>query len=58
MAIAAAAAFISRLVQEKTGLNASITALLLGTILSYSGAVPNAILDKDVYKRQSKKGDK
>lgn len=46
MAIAAAAAFISRLVQEKTGLNASITALLLGTILSYSGAVPNAILDK------------
>lgn len=46
MAIAAAAAFISRLIQEKTGLNASITALLLGTILSYSGAVPNAILDK------------
>lgn len=46
MAIAAAAAFISRLVQEKTGLNASITALLLGTVLSYSGAVPNAILDK------------
>lgn len=46
MAIAAAAAFISRLIQEKTGLNASITALLLGTILSYSGAVSNAILDK------------
>lgn len=46
MAIAAAAAFISRLIQEKTGLNASITALLLGTVLSYSGAVPNAILDK------------
>ena len=46
MAIAAAAAFISRLIQEKTWLNASITALLLGTILSYSGAVPNAILDK------------
>lgn len=46
MAIAAAAAFISRLIQEKTGLNVSITALLLGTILSYSGAVPNAILDK------------
>ncbi len=46
MAIADAAAFISRLIQEKTGLNASITALLLGTILSYSGAVPNAILDK------------
>ena len=46
MAIAAAAAFISRIVQEKTGLNASITALLLGTVLSYSGAVPNAILDK------------
>ncbi len=46
MAIAAAAAFISRLIQEKTGLNASITALLLGTILSYSGAVPSAILDK------------
>ncbi|MDU1909786.1 hypothetical protein [Fusobacterium sp.] len=46
MAIAAAAAFISRIVQEKTGLNASITALLLGTILSYTGAVPNAILDK------------
>ena len=46
MAIAAGAAFISRMVQEKTGLNASITALLLGTVLSYSGAVPNAILDK------------
>lgn len=46
MAIAGCGAFISRYVQEKTGLNASITALLLGTVLSYVGIVPAAILDK------------
>lgn len=46
MAIAGCAALISRYIQEKIGLNASITALLLGTVLSYIGIVPGAILDK------------
>lgn len=46
MAIAGCAAFISRYIQEKIGLNASITALLLGTVLSYFGVVPASILDK------------
>ena len=46
IAITAGGAFISRIVQDKIGINASITALLLGTTLSYLGVVPNAILDK------------
>lgn len=46
VAIAAGAALVSRLVQDKIGLNASITALFLGTTLSYIGIIPTAILDK------------
>lgn len=46
IAITAGGALISRIVQDRIGLNASITALLLGTTLSYLGIVPNAILDK------------
>lgn len=46
IAIAVFFAFISRIIQDKTGLNISISALIFGAILSYFGLVPNAILDK------------
>lgn len=38
--------FLSRIIQDKTGLNISISALVFGALLSYLGLLPNAILDK------------
>jgi len=46
IAISGVVAILTRVIQDKTGLNASISALIFGTLASYAGIVPNAIMDK------------